>query len=395
MKSILDIDVQRFIEVSLNESIEKLALKKNQFPDIDYKEIINQIQAKNKAKTKLPTWFKTKFILYPSKISIEQTSSEITAKYKSNLVFGQTLIDLTSGFGVDSYYFSKKIDHVILCEINADLLKIVKHNFNQLQISNCDFYNGDGIEILQKLNQKMDWIYIDPSRRNDAKGKVFLLKDCIPNVTENIDYLFNFSDSILIKTAPILDVSAGISELKFIKKIHIVAVENEVKELLWELEKNYLESIEIKTVNINKQNSDNFDFIYQENTEITTSFPKKYIYEPNSAIMKSMGFGALISKFRIPKLHQNSHLFTSDDLIEFPGRIFKIEKEFVYSKKEMNFYLKEKKSNITIRNFPDTVENIRKKWKINDGGTIYSFFTTNLNNENIVLLCSKINRKSI
>jgi hypothetical protein len=388
---LLNREIQNFINKNIGENVAKLALQKNPFPEIEWISILNQIEAKTKSKTKLPNWFITKNIIFPSKISVEQTSSEKTADYKSGIISGDSIIDLTGGFGVDDYYFAKKIKKVVHCEINPELSNIVKHNFEQLNVKNISCYSGDSLDILAELKTKWDWIYIDPSRRNDAKGKVFMLQDCLPNVYENIDLYFEFSDSILIKTAPLLDISAGLSELKNVNAIHIIAIENEVKELLWELQKDYSGKINIKTVNILKDKLDFFEFFLNENLEIATySFPQKYLYEPNSAIMKSGGFDEVGSFYNLNKLHKHSHLYTNSTLIPFPGRIFEIEKSIPYHKIEMKNYLEGTKSNVTVRNFPETVESIRKKWKIKEGGNQYCFFTTDENDNKIVLICKKI-----
>jgi hypothetical protein len=389
--ALLHHSVQDFINKKVNESISKLALQKNPFPEIEWIAILNQIEAKTKAKDKLPTWFAAENILYPSKISVEQTSSEKTAQYKANLVSGDSLIDLTGGFGVDDYYFSKKIKNVVHCEINLDLSAIVQHNFKQLNTTNCICYPEDSFDVLKKLNKKWDWIYIDPSRRNDAKGKVFILKDCLPNVPDLLDFYFESSNSILIKTAPLLDISAGLSELKNVKNIHIIAVENEVKELLWEIHKDYLGDVTLSTANILKDQTESFEFTLNEEPEfVSYGLPHKYLYEPNSAIMKSGGFDEVSSFYKIDKLHKHSHLYTSDELIAFPGRTFEIQEAISYTKNEMKLHLSNQQANITTRNFPDNVETIRKKWKIKDGGNLYCFFTTNRNNNKIVLICKKI-----
>lgn len=389
-KSILSDEIQKFIDDNLASDISKLALQKSKFPNADWATILNQIAAKQKAKTKLPTWFETKKIYYPSKISVEQTSSEKTAKYKANLVSGETLIDLTGGFGVDDLYFSKKITKVYHCEINEELSEIVNHNYKSLGIQNVECFTGDSLTILKKTDKNFDWIYIDPSRRNDAKGKVFMLKDCLPNVPELLDFYFEKSNNIMIKTAPILDISAGLSELKNVLKIHIVAVENEVKELIWTLKKNYNSTIEIITSNIKKDNIEAFSFILNNDKTASYSLPKKYLFEPNASIMKSGGFDEIGVQLELEKLHQHSHLFTSDELIDFPGRVFEIETIINYDKSSMKNYLINQKANITTRNFPETVESIRKKWKIKDGGNLYCFFTTDVNNSKIVLLCRKL-----
>lgn len=388
---LLAVKVQDFINDSLTLNFTKVALMKNPFPEISWNEILNQIASKAKAKEKLPTWYNQKNIIFPSKLSVEQTSSEITAQYKAELVSGKTLIDLTGGFGVDDFYFSKKFNKLVHCELKSDLHEIVKHNFNNLKAINIECYQGDSHKILKELNQHFDWIYIDPSRRNDAKGKVFMLKDCLPNVPENLDFYFNYSDNLLIKTAPILDISAGLSELKNVKEIHIVAVHGEVKELLWIIEKNYTSEIAIKTINITKTNIEQFNFkLGEENYNCNYTLPQTYLYEPNSAIMKSGAFDLICKDFEVSKLHTFSHLYTSDNLLTFPGRRFKINKIINYNKQELKENLEDKKANITTRNFPEQVEMIRKKWKIKDGGDIYSFFTTDVNNNKIVLICDKI-----
>jgi hypothetical protein len=389
--AILNPSIQEFIQKQIGISVAKLALQKNPFPEVEWIAILNQIEAKTKAKEKLPSWYNTANIIYPSKISVEQTSSENTAQYKSSLIEGESLIDLTGGFGVDDYYFAKQFETLTHCEINSDLSAIVKHNFEQLGVTNIDCIPGDSQATLETLPTKWDWMYIDPSRRNDAKGKVFMLKDCLPNVPENLDSYFEKSDAILIKTAPLLDLAAGLSELQNVKAIHIVALENEVKELLWELHKNHTDSITIKTANISKEKIDSFEFVLnQDSSEASYSLPKRYVYEPNSAIMKSGGFNEVGVFYHLDKLHKHSHLYTSNDLIDFPGRVFEIQHNFTYSKKEIKTHLENTKHNITTRNFPETVETIRKKWKIKEGGNSYCFCTTDMKNDKIVLLCTKI-----
>ncbi len=363
----------------------------NPFPGLKWTTILEQIEGKQKSESKLPSWFKTDGIVFPHKISIEQTSSEITAAYKTSLISGESIIDLTGGFGVDAYYFAKRFKRVIHCEMNEELSSIVAHNFTQLQVNNVKCIPGDSESILKNMTHRFDWIYVDPSRRNDSKGKVFMLKDCSPNVPELIDYYLKFSNKILIKTAPILDIVAGFNELKFVKAIHIVAVDNEVKELLWEISAENELPVEIYTVNIKDNNSEYFQFQWTKK-EISPiySLPKKYVYEPNSAIMKSGGFDEVSIQFGLGKLHPNSHLYTADELIQFPGRFFTIAQVIPYQKKEIKTALEGKKANVTTRNFPETVDQIRKKWKISDGGELYCFFTTDLNNNKIVLLCNKM-----
>lgn len=388
--NILNDDVQQFITDNLKSEITKLILKGSSFKSISIQELANQIIAKQKSEKKIPTWFSKKNIYYPPKISIEQTSSEITAKYKTNLVSGDSIIDITGGFGIDCYYFSKQFKEVTHCEINDELSTIVKHNYQQLKVNNIETFSGDGIEFLKNLNQNFDCIYIDPSRRNDLKGKVFLLKDCLPNVPVNIDFLFSKTNQILIKNSPILDITSTINELKFVKEIHIIAINNEVKELLFLLQKDYNKEINIKTINFQKRKTQEFNFNFNNKLNSLYSEPLTYLYEPNATILKSGGFHQIPKQLGIFKLHKHSHLYTSKELIDFPGRSFKVENVFSYDKKKLAKFLPDKKANITIRNFPKNVAQIRKETKIKDGGKVYIFLTTDLNNKLKSIICKKV-----
>ena len=390
IKDLLNIENQEFINNNLNSDIASLLLNQTLNTSVDKKVLIEQIEAKKKCEKKLPTWFNTENIYYPNKLNIEQTSSEITAKYKSEIVNGDSIIDITGGFGVDCFYFSKRFNSVTHCEINKELSDIVKHNCNQLRINNIECISGNGTDILNSLNTAFDCIYIDPSRRSDIKGKVFQLKDCLPNVPEFLELFFKYSKTILIKTSPLLDFTIGINELKHVKTIHSLAVNNEVKELLWLLERDYNREIEIKTINIQKENEQVFSFNLNEELEAEAplSKPLSYLYEPNSAILKAGAFNILAKKLNLFKLHKHSHLYTSENLIDFPGRSFKIENILPYNKKGFS-KTKITKANVTTRNFPESVQNIRKKLKLKDGGKTYLFFTTNLNNEKQIIICSK------
>ncbi|WP_411032187.1 class I SAM-dependent methyltransferase [Spongiimicrobium sp. 3-5] len=365
-------------------------LKKSNFEGVSPKELAEQIEAKKKCADKLPSWFNTPKIYYPNKLNIAQTSSEITAKHKATLIHGKALLDLTGGMGVDSYFFSTKMTSVVHCEIDQNLSEIATHNFTILGVQNVETKNGDGLHILKNTNDKFDWIYVDPSRRNEDKGKVFTLTDSLPNVPENLELLFSKASNILIKTAPLLDISVGLKQLKFVKEIHVVAVKNEVKELLWVLQKGFKGTLAIKTINITKDSSETFNFLDgQEKSALTDyGFPMAYLYEPNSAILKSGAFKIVGQQFKLAKLHQHTHLFTSDRLIGFPGRRFFVQRVLPYNKKTV-LGLGLKKANIATRNFPETVATLRKKFKITDGGEVYLFFVTAHQGKLLVLYCAK------
>lgn len=389
--ALFDPESQDYINTHLKSDPLTLILKGRGLKGVSVEELVGQIEAKNKAEKKLSTWYNSNLIYYPNKLNIEQTSSETTAEYKAQLVLGKSMIDITGGFGVDAFYFSKYFEKVVHCEHSDSLSAIAAHNFKVLNAKNIITAASDGMEYLKSREEKFDLIYIDPSRRHENKGKVFFLKDCSPNVPEHFDLLWTRTRHILIKTGPLLDITVGMQELEFVKEIHIVAVEGEVKELLWLLEHSHKAQPEIITINIKKREVENFRFYLGEesDTGMHLSPPLSYLYEPNSAIMKSGGFNILSKKLKIKKLHQHSHLYTSEELLDFPGRCFKIIQSVGYNKKQVKA-LKLEKANITARNFPDSVQQIRKTHKIKDGGEIYLFFTTNHIGEKIVLVCKKI-----
>ncbi len=390
-KAILNPEVQQFIQDNLQEDLTKLILKGSPFEHVTVQELATQISGLKRAEKKLPTWFKTEGILFPPNLNLEQTSSEITAQYKSELLEGEVLVDLTGGFGIDDLYFSKNFKKVIHCELNEELSSLASHNFEVLAASNIETHAGDGISYIENTSEKIDWIYIDPARRDDYGGKVFLLEHCTPNVPLNLKLLFNRSENILIKTSPLLDISLGIDELRKVIEVHIVAVNNEVKELLWILNRNISNEIKIKTVNITNKGNEVLNGIFGEDqSNFEYKLPQKYLYEPNAAIMKSGLFGTLAKETETFKLHSNSHLFTSEKLKPFPGRSFEILQIVPYHKKTLKKALQLKKSNITTRNFPRSVAEIRKELKLEDGGSDYLFFTTDLNEDKIVLVCKKV-----
>lgn len=389
--SLLKPQAQQFITNHINEFAIDLILSGSPFLDIDIKELVAQIVAKQKCKNKLPTWYNTLNIYYPNKVNIEQASSEITANYKAILVKGgKNLIDITGGFGVDTCAFSLKFNRVTHCEIDTELSKIAAYNFKTLQRFNIDTIAKDGLVYLKQKKQKYDWIFLDPSRRTINNKKVFLLNQCTPDITVYLDLLFKYSDNILLKLSPLLDLTKTIKDLKFVKKIHCIAINNEVKETLFVLEKNYNSTINIKSVNIAKKESQIFEYKYNKRSNLNCNFVLNYLYEPNAAIMKIGGFNHLAKQLNIYKLHANTNLFTSKKLIDFPGRRFKIIKEFGYNKRKIKEFLPNGKANISTRNFPDYPAQLHKKLKIKPGGSHYLFFITDKEERHRVVLCSKV-----
>ena len=387
---ILQQDIQEHINNHLKSDIHKLILKGVPFEGVTVQEVANQVICKQKSEKKLPSWFNTKNIYYPPKVSIEQTSSETAAKYKASLVSGNRLLDLTGGFGVDSFYFSSSFNTVDHCEIDANLSKIAAHNFKQLNKTNITCLAENGIEYLKKASNSFDVIYVDPSRRSYSKGKVFLLRDCEPNIPKYIDLLFNKTKTILIKNSPILDITSASKELKYVKEIHIIAINNDVKELLYLLEKEYNGLVSIHTINFSNKNIQKFNFVLNERSISNYQEPLDYLYEPNAAILKSGGFHEITTQLDVYKIHQHSHLYTSKKNIKFPGREFKILAVLPYDKKKIVKLLPNKKANITTRNFHKSVAQIRKELKIKDGGDDYLFFTKNIHDKLSCIYCKKL-----
>jgi len=383
--------VQDYITANLNADVNKIALAKSPFEGISAAELATQITAKKKSEKKLPTWFNTPDIYYPPVLSIEQTSSEITAKYKSRLAKGNTLIDITGGFGIDSHYFSKKVKAVTHCEISPELSAIAKHNAQALRATNIEFKAGDGIAYLQTSDASFDTIYVDPARRAE-KGKVFMLKDCTPDIAGNLDALIEKSSRIIVKTAPLLDISAGLSELKYVSEIHIVSVKNECKELLWIIDKDYNGDTKIIAVTLNNEIEKDFSF-YRSASNGSIQFiddlnTGDYLYEPDAALLKSGAFNLIGTTYDLLKLHPQTQLFSSAMVNkDFPGRIFKIEAVLTTAALKKQEILK---GNVIVRNYPAKPEDLVKKYKIKADQNQFLIFTKVGNGENMVIKASII-----
>lgn len=373
---ILERQVQAYINENLNADVTKIALSKSPFNGISSAELANQISAKKKSERKLPTWFRAENIYYPTALSIEQTSSEKTAAYKQQLIHYNCIIDITSGFGVDSFYFAKVAQQVYSCEINPELSRISAHNVKVLSAGNVSCLNVDGLAYLAETEETFDTVYVDPARRNTS-GKVFKLADCTPNVVDALALLFNKAPQIIIKTSPLLDLQAGLLELKNVSAVHILSVKNECKELLWVLEKNFTGEPTIHCATINKETKV-FSFPFSAlklRHEITSNNPEGFLYEPDVALMKSGAFDYIAEVFGLQKLATQSHLYFANEVRpEFPGRIFEIRT--VLAPKE----LKKDSSltgNVIIRNYPDKAENLVKKYKIGASKEDFLIFTSN------------------
>lgn len=385
----------QFINNHLNDDVYLLSLLSAKFPEVDMPLAIRQILGKQKVIDKIPSFYACENILYPAKLSLEQSSSEISAKHKSQVCEGKILIDLTGGFGVDCYFFSFHFDKLIYVERQKELCELAQHNFKALGRKNIEVYNDEAEQFLEKC-EKVDWIYLDPARRSESGKKVVLLSDCEPNVSELHDKLLSKAEKVMIKLSPMIDLSNLMRELPNVVEIQIIAIENECKEVVAILKQEATKSIKIKTANYPKLGKvEEFEFTLEEEQNSVANHSNQlqnFLYEPNAAVMKSGAFKLISSRFNIDKLHINSHLYTSNDFLEdFPGRKFKIEKQYDFSKETIKTFQKEiKKANLATRNFPLSVNDLRKKLKLQEGGENYIFATTLNDGKKVLLNCSKI-----
>ena len=357
-------------------------MSKSPFENVSAQELAGQIAAKTKAEKKLPTWFNSRNIYYPPLLSVEQCSSETTAAYKATLIRGENVLDITGGFGVDSHFFAEKSEMVTHCEIMPELSAIAAHNAKKLGKLNINFLHIDGIDHLQTTTESYTTIYIDPARRGKS-GKVFMLKDCSPNVVVHLDLLLHKALRVIIKTSPLLDITAGLKELKNVSEVQIISTRNECKELLFVLDADANnDPPKITSVTINEQikkvtfKSASIDLsINNSKFENNLSDGKvlKYLYEPDVALLKSGAFNEIAHIFNLRKLDVQSQLFTSDELnVDFPGRIFLIENTFTKNDlKKQNELL----GNVIVRNYPGTPEDLIKTLKIKPAKEQFLIFT--------------------
>ncbi len=390
--AILDQKVQDFIQQNLNTDLAKLVFKKSPFTGISTKELAEQIASKKAAEKKLPSWFNTSGIYFPPKLAIEQSSSELAAAYKSKITAGGRMVDLTGGMGVDAFYFAQNAERVIHVEKQAELSAIAKHNATLLNAQKIEFLAQEAEIFLKENTKNWDCIYLDPSRRIAAQ-KVFKLSDCEPNIVDLQDDLLAKSPLVLIKTAPLLDIKSGLTELKNVREIHVLSINNEMKELLWLLDKNFngTEPV-IRCVSLAKGEEKHFDFkLSEEQAFQISSFSEiqAYIYEPDAAWLKAGCFKLITEHYQLNKINQHTHLYTSANLnTEFPGRTFAVISIWNYG--DFIKQMPVKKANIITRNFPLSAPEINQKHKIKDGGEDYLLFCKDQNDALKVILGKRL-----
>ena len=395
-------ETQLFIREHSSDDVRALALQAKKYPDIDMPTVITQIAGRQVAAEKIPSWREIEEIWYPKHLSLEQCSSEITARYKARLLQGDSLTDLTGGFGIDCAFLSPKFHHVTYVERQEVLCEIASHNFPLLGLNHIRIENKDGIRHLQEMSS-VDWIFIDPARRDGYGGKTVAIADCEPNVAELESLLLEKAQHVMVKLSPMLDLSLAIQDLKYVQEAHIVSVNNECKELLLILGHNTVaaENIPIHCINLQTKDGRNtkttgqfFTFTREQEQSSPSEYTDtldKYLYEPNASILKAGAFRNVACIYKVKKLHPNSHLYTSGEPIKnFPGRSFRITGVCTLNKKELKGVLGDlKKANITVRNFPSSVAELRKRIKLSEGGEVYLFATTLNNEQKVLIRCEK------
>lgn len=378
----------QFIHDHQHDDVRALAFQAKKYPRMDMPTIINQIAGRQMAEHKIPSWYATEGIIYPAHLSLEQCSSELTANYKAALFGGETLIDLTGGFGIDCAFLSAGFKHTTYVERQKELCDIATHNFNLLGL-HITVVNQDSVETLHETSP-VDCIFIDPARRNAHGGKTVLISDCEPNVTALEGLLLRKAGRVMIKLSPMLDLSSALRALTHTTEVYMVSVQNECKELLLILENTH-KHIAIHCINFAHGGAQAFTFTHEEEAGARvqyTSQVEAWLYEPNASILKAGAFRTVASRFGLKKLHPNSHLYTSDVKIEhFPGRRFEVVA--VGSLKDHTLLAGLSQANITVRNFPVSVAQLRKRTKLKDGGDTYLFATTLSNDKKTWIKCKR------
>jgi len=348
-------------------SVADLAFQRNKYKhlsDDEWRWFLQQVEGRERTAEKLPTFAAMEDWWYPVRLSCEQCSSELTARYKTSLVSGETMADLTGGYGVDTYFLSERFGHTDYIEQNEELCRIATHNFADKPIS---IHNATAEEFLQTAGQ-YDLLFLDPARRDSHGGKVFRLEDCTPNVVDLLPTLLAHGKRLLLKLSPMLDLTQAILHLTpytlhLSWDSYVVAIKNEVKEVL------LLSggSGQITAIDLAKKEQ---AFVFSREEESAalseysdySDYSDKYLYEPNAAILKAGAYKLIAQRFGLRKLDVNTHLYCSETLIEnFPGRVWQITGE----------RMKGEQANVLCRNYPLTPEQLKKKLHLHDGGTAF------------------------
>lgn len=389
-----------FISEHRNEDVRKLALQAKKYPLVDMAEAVVQIAGRQVAEKKVPLWAQTEGILYPQHLSMEQCSSEVTARYKASLVEGESMADLTSGFGIDCSFMARKFRKADYVERQEVLCRLAEHNFPLLGVGHICIHHADGTEYLQTM-EPVDCLFLDPARRDSHGGKTVAISECEPDVCTLEPLLVEKGKMVMVKLSPMLDMASALRDLKYVRRLYIVAVNNECKELIIVLRKQPdEEELSAGEVIISCEqvvnNSEHQSLQFTSSEEKTAVCPiasqvGRYLYEPGAALLKAGPYRLIAERYGVEKLHSNSHLYTSSELVDFPGRRFQVQAVSGFGKKDLKNLLSDiDKANLTVRNFPNTVAELRKKLKLKEGGEVYLFATTLSDGSKVLIRCEKV-----
>ena len=381
---------KQFIRENLNADVPTLALKKAPV-GTDFSLALRQIEARQLLKKKVPSWSVNEELLFPAHLSIEQCSSEASAKYKAGLMQGKSFADLTGGLGVDTYFISQHFQQADYVERQVELCDLARHNFAALS-SHIEIWNETAEDYLKHCGTK-DYIFIDPARRDAYGRKTVSIGDCTPDVVAIQDLLLEKASRVMVKLSPMLDITKALEELHHVHEVHVVAVANECKELDFVMERGYEGEVQCVCANLLTRQP-NVRFALEDEKNATAALAEtvmRYLYEPNPAVMKAGCYKLLAEQFGIFKLHKNSNLFTSDAFVaDFPGRVFEVEAFAPFNKRVKQTLLSEvDNASIAVRNFPLTVAELRKALKIGDGDGVYLFATTLKGEKRVVIRTKK------
>ena len=386
----------QFIKDHATDDLTRLLLSAAKYPGMDIPFLVDQIAVRRQIREKLPSWFENGQLVFPAKIAAEQCSSEQTAAYKQELIGESwTICDLTGGLGIDSYFLSRKAKHLTYIERFPVYCEAAKHNFSVLEANNITIINADAAQVVDTLPE-VDAFYIDPARRGESNKRVFALQDCEPDLPALLPELFRHAPKVIAKLSPMADIRLTLELLPGTVEVHVLSVKNECKELLFVVERDAsVTSPAIHCINYTGNGEEeSFIFTLQDESreELHLSGQvKNYLYEPNSSLLKAGAFKSTATRFGLEKLHTSSHLYTSDiEVAVFPGRSFVVEEVFPFTGKLCKGISGQiPRANITVRNFPLSVEELRKRTKIMDGGDVYLFATTQADNSKILVKCRK------
>jgi 16S rRNA G966 N2-methylase RsmD len=383
---------QSFIREHANDDVHALLLRKNTPPEVDLHFAVQQIEGRQKARAKLPALAANPRFIFPARLAVEQCSSESTARYKAQLFCGKAVADVTGGLGVDALYAAECAAHVSYVERSEALCELAQRNFAALGVANISVRCDDGLRFLRRTPQRFDAIYLDPSRRDSHGNSLTLLADCEPNVPPHVDFLLSRAGLVALKASPMLDIAQTLRALRCVDEVHVVAVKNDCKELLFVCRQAAADP-SIRCVNIAPERAPAFHFTLHEERTAAARYaakPKRYLYEPNVALLKAGAFKLPCQRFGVEKLHPDTHLYTSDELIpEFPGRAFEVQRVFAPGERTFKSQMAGSKANVAVRNFPLTVAEIRKAYRVKEGGSAYLFAATLYGGERRIIKAAK------